>query len=233
MASTSATVGYPELATLRQVALAGGLTDEANVTDSDVAADLDVPKRQISTHLGNLEAAGLLDRSRGVDGQWLSVTEAGETYLQQEYEVYRQLFEHPTPIRLRGEVTSGMGEGRHYISLPGYVEQFVDWLGYEPFPGTLNVELAEESIGRRESLAAVEAVPIDAWEGEDRTYGAGSCYPVVLEVDGRRYDRAHAIVPDRTHHDDSQLELLAPERLRDELGLEDGDELTVRLSGRS
>lgn len=233
MASTSATVGYPELATLRQVALAGGLTDETALTDADVAADLDVSKRRVSTHLGSLEAAGLLHRSHGDDGQWLTVTEAGETYLQQEYEVYRQLFEHPAPIELHGEVTSGMGEGRHYIALPGYVEQFVDRLGYEPFPGTLNVELREESIERRDSLTTLDAVPIDAWEGDDRTYGAGSCYPAIVEADGQRYDRAHAIVPDRTHHDESQLELIAPDHLREELRLEDGDELQVRLTGRS
>ena len=125
------------------------------------------------------------------------------------------------------------GEGRHYITLPGYAEQFVSRLGYEPFPGTLNVELDEESVRRRGEIAGVDAVPIDAWEDDDRTYGAAACYAVTIVADGRRYDDAHAIVPDRTHHDDDQLELIAPDELREELALADGDEVEVRVEAAS
>jgi Transcriptional regulator of a riboflavin/FAD biosynthetic operon len=126
-----------------------------------------------------------------------------------------------------------MGEGRHYITLPGYAEQFRARLGYEPFPGTLNVDLSEESVRRRGEMAGIDAVPIDAWEGEDRTYGAASCYGVTLVTGDERYEEVHAIVPDRTHHDDDQLELIAPERLRDALGLGDGDAVEVRVAATS
>jgi len=44
----------------------------------------------------------------------------------------------------------------------------------------------------------------------DRTYGAASCYGVTLVTGDERYEEVHAIVPDRTHHDDDQLELIAP-----------------------
>jgi riboflavin kinase len=37
------------------------------------------------------------------------------------------------------------------------------------------------------------------------------------------------IVPDRTHHDASQLEVIAPVRLRETLGLVDGDTVTVLI----
>jgi len=82
-------------------------------------------------------------------------------------------------------------------------------------------------------MAGIDAVPIDAWEGEDRTYGAASCYGVTLVTGDERYEEVHAIVPDRTHHDDDQLELIAPERLRDALGLGDGDAVEVRVAATS
>ena len=233
MAEPSLAVGYDELATLRQLALVGGLPGEAKVTCAGLAADLDVSTQTISRRLQRLESAGLVERETVSDGQWAAVTEAGERALRREYQTYRQIFETPGSIELRGRVTGGMGEGRHYISLPGYMEQFRERLGYEPFPGTLNVDLTAESVRTRAALSAIEAVPIDAWEDEERTYGPASCYPAIVEADGGTFEEAHAIVPDRTHHDETQLELIAPARLRDELALEDDDQIGIRVEGRT
>ncbi|MFW5797368.1 MAG: DUF120 domain-containing protein, partial [Spirochaetota bacterium] len=65
------------------------------------------------------------------------------------------------------------------------------------------------------------------------TYGAATCYGVTLVADGEPYDEVHAIVPDRTHHDEDQLELIAPDRLRDALDLSDGDTVEVRVTPAS
>jgi len=222
-------VGHDELATLRVVALDSGLTGEVKVSCAGLGERLDASSQTASRRLQRLDDAGLLAREVTGDGQWVTVTDAGEAALRREYEQYRRIFEEPTSVELRGHVTSGMGEGRHYISLPGYMEQFRDRLGYEPFPGTLNVELAEESLRRRAGMEAVEAVAIDGWQDEDRTFGPASCYPATLVADGGRYETVHAIVPERTHHDESQLELIAPDRLRDALELEDDEELEVHV----
>jgi riboflavin kinase len=72
-------------------------------------------------------------------------------------------------------------------------------------------------------------LPIDGWEDDDRTFGPATCYAVRLDAGEATYDDAHAIVPDRTHHDPSQLELIAPAKLREELDISDGDSLTVHL----
>ena len=233
MQSTRPAVGYDELATLRRIALAGGLPGEAKVTCAGLADDLEVSNQTVSRRLQTLESAGLLDRETVSDGQWVAVTEAGERALRREYQAYRRLFETPGSIELRGRVTGGMGEGRHYISLPGYMAQFEERLGYEPFLGTLNVELTDESVRSRAGISSIEAVPIDAWEDEERTYGSASCYPATIEADGETYEETHAIVPDRTHHDETQLELIAPVKLRDELDLADDDAVEVRVEGRS
>jgi len=227
--STSTTDSDPAaIAALRQVGLVGGLT-ETKVSCAALSDRLDASTQTASRRLQTLESAGYIERDVVGDGQWVRITDAGEAALRAEYADYRRLFESDVELTLRGTITGGMGEGRHYITLPGYAEQFRERLGYEPFPGTLNVDLTEESVRRRGEMGGIDAVPIDAWEDADRTYGAASCYAVTLVAGDEGYEEVHAIVPDRTHHDDDQLELIAPDRLRDALALDDGDDVEVRV----
>jgi len=80
-------------------------------------------------------------------------------------------------------------------------------------------------------MESFDPVDIDGWEDEERTYGPAYCYPATVEVpDGPGAADAHVIVPVRTHHDEDQVELIAPDRLRDELGMLDGDEVIIRVT---
>ena len=228
-ARESVAVGATELAALKRVALDGALGGSLKVSCAGLGDALDASTQTASRRLQRLEDAGLLDRDVVSDGQWVEVTDAGERELRREYEEYHRLFESPSSLRLVGHVTSGMGEGRHYISLSGYMAQFAERLGYEPFAGTLNVELTEESVRVRPRMSALDAVPIDGWEDDERTFGPATCYAATLVADGERYDPVHIIVPERTHHDESQLEVIAPVKLRDELDLDDGDEVVAEV----
>jgi riboflavin kinase len=227
--ATEGAVGNDELATLKLLALDGALDGDVKISCANLAADLDASTQTASRRLQRLDDADFLTRETVADGQWVAVTETGEHALRAEYADYRRIFEEHTTVELDGTVTSGMGEGRHYISLSGYMAQFEDRLGYEPFPGTLNVSLAAESTRARTALDAATPVEIDGWEDDDRTYGPAFCYPATVLHDGREYDRAHVIAPERTHHDEDQLEVIAPVKLREELELDDGDSTTVRI----
>jgi len=241
---TGASVGYDELATLKELALQGGLDSEQKISCSALADRLEASTQTASRRLQQLDEADLLEREIVSDGQWVTITEAGEHTLQREYADYRRIFECDASVALQGSVTSGMGEGRHYISLPGYMEQFEAKLGYKPFLGTLNVELIDESVRERGRLSSLEPVTIDGWEDEERTYGPAYCYPAAVttgdgrdggtdETDGdatERYDEAHVITPERTHHGEDQLEVIAPVKLRDALGLADGSHVTVHVT---
>jgi riboflavin kinase len=234
MQETAPAVGHDALLTLRTIALDGGFAGETKLSCAVLADELDVSNQTASRRLRTLATAGLIERDTVGDGQWVRITDAGERALREEYETYRRVFEEPETITLEGAVTSGMGEGRHYISLPGYMEQFEDRLGYGPFAGTLNLDLDAESVRARAGLAAFDPITIEGWEGEDRTYGPAFCYPAMLETGDaggqERYEPAHVITPERTHHDEDQLEVIAPEKLRDELGLADGDRLIVHVA---
>jgi len=239
-----ASVSPDELATLRELALLGALDGPVTVTCATLAGRLDASNQTASRRLQRLEETGTVERELLGDGQRVEITRVGERALRGEYEQYRRIFERDAAVALHGTVTSGMGEGRHYISLSGYMEQFTERLGYEPFPGTLNVELDEGSVEARARMDALEPVRIDGWEDDERTYGPAFCWPatVVASRDeaerasegdtraGETFEPAHVIAPERTHHGADQLEVIAPEKLREALGLDDDEEVTVRVT---
>ncbi|MFP4591038.1 MAG: DUF120 domain-containing protein [Halobacteriales archaeon] len=233
--ATSRAVDPAEVTALRAIAGIGfeagdrRLDEPVKLSCATLGDRLGTSSQTASRRLRRLEEVGLLTRDAVADGQWVTLTEDGLRVLRHEYERYRRLFDGPPIVELVGRVTGGMGEGRHYITLDGYMRQFRDRLGYEPYPGTLNVALTDESVRRRGALEGTESVPIDGWSDDDRTYGPATCYPAVVEAEaGAVVERAHVIEPVRTHHDDAQLEVIAPVRLRDELDLADGDRLLVR-----
>jgi riboflavin kinase len=228
MTETQRALGADGLATLKHLALVGALDGETKLSCSALADRLDASTQTASRRLQALDEGGYVDREIVSDGQWVRVTTEGKRRLQAEYADYRRVFEYDTGVELSGTVTSGMGEGRHYITLPGYAEQFVERLGYEPFPGTLNIDLAEESVRARSRLGTIDPITIDGWEDDERTYGPAYCYPATV-LAGESDEPAHVITPERTHHGDDHLEVIAPNRLRDALQLEDGDEVTVRV----
>jgi riboflavin kinase len=214
-----------ELAALKILGLEGGVEAGAKVSCSDLASGMETSDQTASRRLQALEEDGLVEREMLSDGQWVEVTEEGETVLRREYDDYRRIFEGAETVELVGEVVSGMGEGKYYISLDGYVEQFVERLGYEPFAGTLNLDLDEESIRRRAALENAEGIPIDEWENEDRTFGAVTCYEASVEG-----VESHVIRPHRSHYPDDTLEVIAPVKLREELGIDYGNEVTVEVT---
>jgi riboflavin kinase len=231
MAETQRDVDGDELATLKGLALVGALDGEEKVSCAMVGDRLSVSTQTASRRLQSLDEAGYLAREIVTDGQWVQVTDDGRERLREEYADYRHIFERDAGVTLAGTVTSGMGEGRHYITLSGYMRQFREKLGYEPFAGTLNIDLTEKSIRARSRLNALDPITIEGWEDDERTYGPAYCYPATV-VSPDSYEQVHVITPERTHHGDDHLELIAPEKLRDVLDLADGTEVTVDVEKR-
>ena len=97
-------------------------------------------------------------------------------------------------------------------------------LGFEPYPGTLNVALEGPEAAKLAELRAREGLLVAGFEDEGRTFGAVKCFPAqLLGVD------AAAILPLRGHHE-GVLEVIAPVNLRDKLGLQDGSEVAIEVA---
>jgi riboflavin kinase len=227
MAEQRGSLGADGRATLKELALLGALDGQEKISCAGLAGRLDASTQTASRRLQTLEDGGYLERELVSDGQWVQITGDGLQRLQSAYAEYRRIFEDVESLSLTGTVTSGMGEGRHYITLSGYMKQFVAKLGYEPFAGTLNIDLTPESVRARTRLSALDPITIEGWEDEERTYGPAYCYAATVRTATDTYETAHVITPERTHHGDDHLELVAPDRLRDVLELDDDDEVTV------
>jgi riboflavin kinase len=125
-------------------------------------------------------------------------------------------------LRLEGTVFSGLGEGQHYVGIPGYLRQFEDKLGFSPFPGTLNLRITSSSLKYREELDKRPAIVIQGFSDGKRVFGSGRCYPA--DIAGIQ---AAVVIPERTHYPSDLIEILAPVKLREALGLKNGDQVTV------
>jgi riboflavin kinase len=225
----STDIDAERLATLKQLALVAGFDGHTAVSAAELGDRLDLPTATARAHLRDLADSDHVTRAADGTDQHVHVTASGRRLLAREYDQYRRLFGERSGLAFEGVVEDGMGEGQHYISLPGYVEQFEQRLGYAPFPGTLNVRLDERSVRDRDRLATTASVAIDAWSDDERTYGSATCYPVVVEANGLTEGPAHVLVPDRTHHDPDLLEVIAPTKLRTSLELTDGSEVRLEV----
>ena len=82
--SAVSSLGHDELQALKTVALDGALNGSVKVSCASLADRLSASNQTASRRLQQLEAGGLLDREIVADGQWVSVTEAGEGALRSE-----------------------------------------------------------------------------------------------------------------------------------------------------
>ncbi len=124
-------------------------------------------------------------------------------------------------LKLRGKVVSGVGEARYFMALEGYKRRFREKFGFEPFEGTLNVELDGEALEKFNVLKDKEGISIDGFVEKGKKFASVECFPA--KINGAE---SLVILPEKTRYED-QAEIAAEEKLRKRLGLEDGDEVEV------
>ncbi len=113
-----------------------------------------------------------------------------------------------------------MEEGRYYLSLDPYRQKIGDAVGFEPYEGTLNLRVDPVELRKLESQK--EPVVVKSFEYGKEEYSRLEIYPVtVAGVEAAYLDIK------KTDYGDDVMELIAADRLRAELGLEDGDTVEV------
>ncbi len=129
---------------------------------------------------------------------------------------------------LSGRLASGIGQGRHFTRLEWARSQFVDKLGIDPYPGTVNVIVDDpEIMAIWQRLKCTPGVAIEN-PGTGPYDCDGRCWPVT--VAGRI---AGAIVwPEVEGYPAAQIEVIAEIDVRAALGIDDGDKVTLELVPR-
>ncbi|MFA6049304.1 MAG: DUF120 domain-containing protein [Candidatus Micrarchaeia archaeon] len=131
-------------------------------------------------------------------------------------------------IFLEGKLVSGFGDGSYYLAQEGYARQFREKLGFEPFPGTLNVLLAgAEDLQARAMLDSREGIPISGFSSRERKFGGAKCFKA--EINSKAMGAV--IIPQRSHYGNETVEIISPKNLRKTLGLKQG--VTVRVKVES
>ena len=198
------------------------------ITTTELGNIISRSQQSASKYLVELEKAGLLERTKAGQKFRIMITDRGVDEVLNLHETIRRSIEvlDRSGLQLDGKVVSGMGEGAYYMSLEGYRNQFSEKLGYEPYAGTLNLKLLNQSSVRMRSMMDnYPSVFIRGFTDSSRSYGWVKCYPAILN-DGA-VDKAAVIVLERTHYDNSMLEVIAPIGIKDLLGIKNGDFVKV------
>jgi riboflavin kinase, archaea type len=199
------------------------------ITTSDLGKDIKRSQQAASRHLLDLENAGYIERLRKGQTFRIKITNRGYSEIESLYSTLKSAIESiPFSIDFEGTVVSGMGEGAYYMSLDGYRKQFKEKLGFEPYPGTLNVKLIDQIfMNARREIGRYPSVFINGFSDNMRTYGWVKCYKA--NINKAAVNNAAALVLERTHYDDSMLEIIAPICLKEAIGIQNGDRISIKV----
>ncbi|MEA3487686.1 MAG: DUF120 domain-containing protein [Euryarchaeota archaeon] len=219
------------IVSLKKLALLGAIAQPIKLSSGQFAETIKTSVQTAARRLQELEREGLVHRRIIADGQWIILTGNGIARLKSECYEYQEIFFSAPNIELEigGHLITGLGEGQYYTTLIGYKRQFKTKLGFNPFPGTLNLRLDSPSISLRKKLAGLSGVEIAGFESEDRTFGGGKCFTCKILCDRAEGIKSAIILPDRTHYPEDVVEIISPVYLRCELKLIDGDEIRAMV----
>jgi riboflavin kinase, archaea type len=204
-----------------------GATDkEVICSTSDVAKGIGGSQQTASRRLIEMEKLGLIERARTGRDQKVRITGEGLRQLSDMYVNLRRVFEAPKKdLVITGTVFTGLREGSYYMSRDGYRKQFISKLGFEPFPGTLNLRVGKEDLENRKILDTYPFVYIEGFANENRTYGPAKCFRAMVNEEVK----SAIVLPIRAHYGEDVVELIAPVSLRQQFKLNDGDKVRVRV----
>jgi len=219
---------WRHLFTLLKLAEMGAHRRTAKISTEYLARKLGMSQQTASRHVVELDNKGWINRTITPDGSLIKITDSGVKELKRLYSKLSFLMEaaYPPSVTLEGIVFTGLGEGAYYISRERYRSQFIEKLGFDPYPGTLNLKLTTDyDIKSRSELEVYPAVEIEGFQNENRTFGSVKCYPAIIE----NKVKGALILALRSHYDASVIEVIAPVFMRKELKLKDGHKAKVEV----
>ena len=215
------------LLTLSYLLSKGAKHNYVSITTSSLGKNIKKSQQAASKHLLELEQNQFIERI--INGRNISVkiTSKGFSEMVKLSSILQKsLDSSPSHVELKGTLVSGMGEGAYYMGLKGYTKQFKSKIGYVPYPGTLNVRLDQkihqEAIKQFETLNGIK---IKSFSDGKRTYGWVKCFSAKLN----NSTNCELIILERTHHDDSIIELISKSCLRKTAKLKDGSKVSIKI----
>ncbi|UCG64269.1 MAG: CTP-dependent riboflavin kinase [Deltaproteobacteria bacterium] len=126
-------------------------------------------------------------------------------------------------VVIKGTLVEGIKESGLFMSIPWVREQFIEKLGVDPYPGTLNLEIKDsqdlDKLTELKSRAGIDILPMDPG------FCSAKCFHVLIcgKVKGA------IVIPLIDDYPESKLEIIASERLKDLLSLKVGDIVLIEI----
>ena len=214
---------------MKFLALQGGIRHPVHISSIKLSKNLGISQQSASRYLIELVERGYLNRRLAQGGQVVTILEKGILTLRREFSEYSLMFGTQREIEMKGTLETGLGEGGYYISKKGYMSQFKQKLGWEPYEGTFNLRLDEDEVPKIEAMRAAEGMLISGFEQEGRTFGKAWVFDCALRNGTSNVDDCAIISPKRTHYK-RVVEIISPVFLRDKLDAEDGETFIISVN---
>ncbi len=223
-------ITFQHVVILSELLLCGAKNNFVELTTGEIAKKIKRSQQLASKELLDLEFFGYIKRNKKSKKYTIKVTEKG---YQKVYDMFLFLktaiesFKHI--IDFEGHIITGMGEGAYYMSLKGYKQQFKEKLGYEPYPGTLNIKLNSSLyVEAKKEMLKYPSINIEGFSDQSRTFGWVKCYPAYINDSDSI--NSSILILERTHYDDSIIEIIAPFSIKELFSLKNGDHIKLKVN---
>ena len=210
------------LIVLKALGQKGALKSYVTITSAELGEILGASQQTASNRILELVDADLIQRKVGTRHQRIKITRKGYDLLHREYADLQAMFKPETTIKIKGQVATGLGEGRYYVAQ--YSQQFKDALGFKPFEGTLNLMVGEEGVQQLNFVPQTSIIEIKSFRTKGRSFGKVKCIAAMI-----RDCECAIVIPKRSHHNEV-IEVLARYSLRKSLRVKEGDDLELVIN---
>jgi CTP-dependent riboflavin kinase len=126
-------------------------------------------------------------------------------------------------LEIKGKIVSGAGQGVYFTQIDWVLQQCDAKLGFKPFPGTLNLEVAPDDLAVIASLDEKKGIELIS---PDPDFCNAKAFPVRLG----KIDAAIIRPEEKVRiHAESIIEVIAPLNIKAALNVKDGASLNIVL----
>jgi riboflavin kinase len=227
---------YSHYLVLIHLLLLGAKETPIEITTGQLSKIINRSQQTASKSIIDLEKESLIERIKNNKKFKIKVTEEGFEMVKELQNIIKLALDNSKRLALfKGKIVTGMGEGAYYMSIDGYKKQFKEKLGYEPFPGTLNLKLEDKIYkDKKKEIMNYPSIYINGFNDHNRTYGWVKCFPAILVPEIQKdkdnfHIEAAVLLLERTHHDNSLIEVISPVCIKETANLRNGDAVIIEL----
>ena len=127
--------------------------------------------------------------------------------------------------KITGVIFSDLGQASSFMALDWVQQALREGLGFSPFPATLNLKLESEKDMAvwqevKRQMPGIDIIP------PDPSFCLARCFRV--EIEGKY--RGAVLLPEVEGYPADKIEVVAPVRLKDELHVRDGEQITLEFT---